>query len=205
MTVVDSAGNYGRQLNSTIHCRAALREVKMANTSVHARPGLRLAQHAEHASFEIGGIRAAQGERTAVGLAVGGVIDLAAPLARSTRLHGEHDRHAEKRPALLTGIGIVLVGFWPAGRRIVRLLEPHQIAAQCSAAIDDLHLAFFVTGEPGAEGICGARVRDRICRKLERRRKPDGGYRDTEIHRPPRPTICPGERDHNRDSYHCLA
>src|SRR5689334_11179384 len=103
---------------------------------VHARPGLCLAKDAEHAAFEIGCVGASERERTAIGLAVRGVIHLAGPLARSARLHGEHDRDAKKRPALLAGVGIVLVGFRPSGRWVVWLLQPYQIAAQRPTTID---------------------------------------------------------------------
>ena len=58
--------------------------------------------------------------------------------------------HAEQWPALLAGVGIVLVGFRPAGRRIVRLFQPYQGTAQRAATIGDAHLAVFIAGIPSA-------------------------------------------------------
>src|ERR1700758_4062940 len=97
--------------------------------SVHARPGLRLAQDAEHAALEIGSVGASECERTAIGLAVLGIINLAVPLAGTVRFHCEHDRHAQSRPVLFARISVVLVGFRPTGGRIIGLLEPNERSA----------------------------------------------------------------------------
>src|SRR5690242_19256285 len=126
--------------------------------SVHPRPSLRFAENTEHAAFEIRGVGSGQRERTAIGLAILGVVDLAAPLTLSARLHRKYNRHSQKRAALLAGVGIVLIGFWPPGGRIVWLLEPNQIAAKRPAAIDYPHLAGLVARKPRAEGV-GSRRR----------------------------------------------
>ena len=99
---------------------------------------------AQHAAFKLGGIGAGHGERTAIGLAVLGVVDIAVPHLARRRLHGEHDLDPEQRPVLLARIGIVLVGLRPAGCRIVRHFEPHQRAAKRAAAIGDADLALLV-------------------------------------------------------------
>jgi len=157
--------------------------------SVRARPGLRFAKDAEHAALEIRGIRTGQCERAAIGLAVGGVVNLARPLVWAVRLHSEHDRYAQERPLLLAGVGIVFVGFWPPGRGIVRLFEPDEVAAQRAAAIDDPHLAFFVAGEPCAERIGSLRRRDSKATSENYRRKTgDCSRRAQNFHEIPRPS-----------------
>lgn len=147
------------------------RREQRALRSLRPCPGLRLADEApEYATFKLGGVRVGHGERTAIGLAVPGIVDFASPLAgRAARLHAQHDLDADQRPALLAWIGIELVGPRSAGRRIVRFLEPHQRAADRSAAIDHADLALLVPGVPRADGIGGKCRRDR-----HRARRRDG-------------------------------
>jgi len=77
--------------------------------SIRPRPGLRLAED-QQAALDFGGIRAGHGERSDIGLAVTSVVEFARPLIGPARPHAEHNLCAEKRPALLAGVGIVLVG-----------------------------------------------------------------------------------------------
>ena len=135
--------------------------------SICPRPGLRLAKHAQHAALEFGRIRAGHGERTGIGLAVGGIIDLARPLSGPLASF-QYDLVAQQRPGLLAGVGVVLVELGPAGRRIDRLLEPDQRAAERTAAIGYPNLTVPVGRKPGAKGIGGERRRERLLRKSTR-------------------------------------
>src|SRR5262245_17000573 len=77
--------------------------------SVGPRPVLALADEAaERTALELEPVRPLFDDVAAVGLAVFGIVDLPRPLAGAVRLHAQHDRHADQRPAALARIGIVL-------------------------------------------------------------------------------------------------
>ena len=91
--------------------RRAVRPARAVSAVTSPASRSAICKESHGTAFEVGGIVAGQGEGTGIGLAVRGVIDVAAPDIRSARLHAEHDRHAEQRPALLQASALCLSSF----------------------------------------------------------------------------------------------
>src|SRR5262245_3689830 len=142
--------------------------------SVRARPALSLAdQAAQRTALKPHRIRALLGQIAAENLAFLRAVHLPRPLVGAVRLHAQHDRNADDRPAAVGGIDIVLVGLRLAGLRIVRLPEPDDAAAQGAAAVGDSDARLAALGEPGADriGRCG-------FAEAEHGKRNDGGAQD---------------------------
>src|SRR6185437_11744250 len=121
-----------------------------------ARPVLAAAQDAEHASLNLEYVGIEQADVRRIRAAVLRVVDVAVPLVLLRLRHAEEHRHSQRRPAALSGVGVLAVD--------ARMLFPCDHAPQTVVAIDDSDARVAFGCEPFAERI-GRGAAGRLSRR----------------------------------------